>query len=379
MVLSLAACGGGSGGGGGASADAPTFEDLMGMSWAEIEEAAVAEGEVVFWTWHNEIGFRELVGHFEDRFGIDVDLVVSEKASGEMMAIAEAGGAAGSLDVMLIGGEFIVDAYHGGLLHGPIAPMMEAYNDLAPGLRARQEGVEHGGYAVPVYLNQTGLLINPNNVTERIQTWAELEAWIDANPSRFGFSIPSGGGTGQSFVLSVIDHAGVGLDAYYGDIELDEAKVEAWHDNVWPWFNDRLDRLAVTTSNIDSITRLNQGELDVVVAWNDQAYNQIAQGELFTHAEFYVPQFGMVGGGDTIGLLANAQNPAAGLLFINWITSYEGQTLMADILANFPANTRVDAPHTLLDPADFAYSTDWTPAVYKAQFIEDFTRFVMMG
>jgi len=357
---------------------AATFDELMQMDWAQIEEHARAEGGLTFWVWHNEVGFRELTNAFTDRFGISVDLLISEKTAGEMMAIAEAGSAVGSLDVMTIGGEFVIAAMGANLFSGPILDKMQEGQHLDPALRVMQEGLAHHGYIVPVYLNQTGLLYNPRVVTERPQTWAELEAWIDANPRRFGFSTAAGGGTGQSFVHSVIEFTTGGLDQYHGDTAVDPAKHAQW-DAVWQWFNDRSDRLTITTSNIDSISRLNQGELHMVVAWNDQAYNLINQGELFADAVLYVPNFGMVGGGDTMGLLANAPNPAAGLLFLNWITSREGQSIMVEVMQNFPAHTGVATAHTLLDPACMQNRVSWIPAVYKSQFIEDFTRYVLMG
>jgi len=357
---------------------AATFDQLMQMDWAEIEEHAIAEGGLAFWVWHNEIGFRELTDAFTARFGIPVDLLVSEKTAGEMMALAEAGSAAGSLDVMTIGGEFVVAAMGANLFSGPILDKMQEGQHLDPALRVMQEGLAHHGYIVPVYLNQTGLLFNPQQVENPPQTWEELEAWIDANPLRFGFSTAAGGGTGQAMVQSVIEFTTGGLDQYHGHTEVAPELREGW-DVVWEWFNERSDRVTITTSNIDSISRLNQGELHMLVAWNDQAYNLINQGELFADAILYVPQFGMVGGGDTMGLLANAPNPAAGLLFLNWITSTEGQSVMVEVMQNFPAHTGVPTAHTLLDPADMENRVSWIPAVYKAQFIEDFTREVLMG
>ena len=355
-----------------------TFEQLMQMSWEEIEMHARAEGSVTFWIWHNEIGWRDLTSAFTDRFGIPVEVLISEKGAGEMLALAEVGSARGSMDVMTIGGEFIFAAVGANIFAGPILEIMEDRQYLHPGLSVRLEGLEHGGVIVPVYVNQTGLLYNPRMVTERPQTWEELEAWIDANPLRFGFSTAAGGGTGQSFVHSVIQHTTGGLEQYFADTELDPAKVEAW-DVVWQWFNDRRDRVTITTSNIDSISRLNQGELHMVVAWNDQAFNLMRQGELFDDAVLYVPQFGMVGGGDGLGLMANAQNPAAGLLLINWLSSEEGQRTMVEVAMHAPAHLNVENPATLIGPDDMQNSVDWIPAFYKTQFIEDFTRHVLMG
>ena len=191
--------------------------------------------------------------------------------------------------------------------------------------------------------------------------------------------MPDKGGSGQAFVLTLINRVAGGLDKYYGDSEVDEAKIENWQ-LVWQWIKDRMDdRITLTTSNNDSISRLNQGELDLIVAWDDNSFNAISKGELFKDAVLYIPKFGMPGGGDTSGLLKNAPHKAAGLLLINFMSSDEGQMLFRDVMMACPARTDIPATATLLKEEDKQYSIPWIPAEYKKQFIEDFTKYVMMS
>ena len=352
-------------------------KSLLDMDWNEIEAAAKKEGKVVFWVWHDESFWVQLGQAFEKKYGIEFELVVSEKNAGVDKALVEKDGAKGSFDVMKVGGESTKTTMDANLYTGPILPKIEFKDKLDQGLSARQEGVEIKGYLVPVHRNQTGLLYNPRKVTNPPQTWAELEAWIDANPKKFGFCIPEKGGSGQAFVHSAIKEVAGGLDKYYGDTEVVDSKTANW-DLVWKWLNDRKSKITLTTSNNDSLARLNQGELDLVVAWDDNAFRTISAGELFKDATLYIPEFGMSGGGDTVGLMKNAPNPAAGLLLINFMTSEEGQQLFIEVMNTYPARTDLSAKATLIKPEDMKNRLNWIPAPYKKKFIEDFTKNVMM-
>lgn len=352
-------------------------KDLLDMNWDEIEEAAKKEGTVVFWVWHSESFWAQLGEAFEKKYGIKFKLVFSEKNAADEKVLAEKDGTKGSFDVMCVGGETTKTTIDANVFTGPILPKIQVKDKLDPGLSVRQEGVETKGYLVPIYRNQTGLLYNPRTVTDPPQTWEELEAWIDANPKKFGFCIPEKGGSGQAIVQSIIKDVAGGLDKYYGDTDIVNSKVENW-DLVWKWINDRKQKITITTSNNDSLARLNQGELDLIVAWDDDALRVITAGELFKDATLYIPEFGLAGGGDTVGLLKNASHPAAGLLLINFMVSDEGQQLFVDIMNAYPARTDIPATATLINPEDMKNRLDWIPAVYKIKFIEDFTRNVMM-
>ncbi len=353
--------------------------ELLDMDWAEIEAQAKKEGSVTYWCWGNEDFYTQLGQAFESKYGIKFNLVVSEQAAGIQKVLTEKDGAVGSFDVIKIGGQTVKPTMDAGVFYGPILSKIEDGDKLDPKLSERQEGVETKGYLVPSHRNQTGLLYNPRKLTNPPQTWAELEAWIDANPKKFGFCMPDKGGSGQAFVLTLINQVAGGLDKYYGDSEVDEAKIENWQ-LVWQWIKDRMDdRITLTTSNNDSISRLNQGELDLIVAWDDNSFNAISKGELFKDAVLYIPKFGMPGGGDTSGLLKNAPHKAAGLLLINFMSSDEGQMLFRDVMMACPARTDIPATATLLKEEDKQYSIPWIPAEYKKQFIEDFTKYVMMS
>lgn len=357
---------------------AMSVDELLSASWEEIEAQAKAEGSVTYFTFSDEDVYTKVMQGFEDKYGIETNLVVADGNSGIDKALAEKDGEVGSFDVMKLGGERVAMAMSADLVAGPIIDMLPYKDKLDPSLSVMQEGVEHHGYLVPVQGNQSGLLYNTETVTDPPKTWEELEAWIDANPKRFGMCTPDKGGSGQAFVQTVIGQTTGGLDQYYGDTEVDTAKTEKW-SAAWDWFNERKDKIVFTASNNDSIARLNQGEFDIVAAWDDNAFRVMKNGELFTHADLYVPEFGMPGGGDTNGLLKNAPHPAAGLLLINYMSSEEGQQILMDNLKCASARTDMENENSFLTQDDLDHAAAWIPAVYKGQFISDFTQYVMMA
>lgn len=205
---------------------------------------------------------------FEAKYGIKTKVIVGDAQANANKVISEGKQAKGTIDAMMIGGDYLKPVMDLGLFYPDTYKVLPDYEKLAPNLREFVEGIKNNGELVPLYRNQTGILYNPAKVKNPPQTWDELVAWIKANPKRFGFNDPSKGGSGQSFIHSAIDNIAGGLDKYRGDTELDASKTENWN-LVWDWMNSMEDYWTYTTSNNDSISRVNSGEFWLTIAWDD--------------------------------------------------------------------------------------------------------------
>jgi putative spermidine/putrescine transport system substrate-binding protein len=366
VSLTLSACGG---------AQPAVQTDVLALSWDEVVEAAKAEGEVVFYSWWGEEYWREAATRFTEEYGIKATVVMGECLD---KILAEKDNAVGTVDVCLIGGANVKTTVDAGLWYGPIFPKMPSAAQLDQKLATYQEGVETGGYLVPIYRNQTGFLYDPERVPDPPQTWEELNAWIEANPKGFAFSDPAKGGSGQAFVQTAISNLTGGIDKYKGDTEVDPAKVADWA-LVWDWINAHEDMVNITVSNNESIDLLNQGAASLVVAWDDDSQVSITRGTLFQRAELYIPEMGLPGGGDTAGVIHNAPHKAAGLLFIDFLTSPDMQQLLNETLGTTPARTDLTAlPSLIPEEQRLNFGLPWIPAAYKALYSEDFTKFVLL-
>ena len=363
----------------GAKEAVPTAEiDLQSAGWDEIVAAAKKEGEVTFYTWYFPDYFTEAAQDFEQQYGIKVNLIVGDQTANFNKAISEKDRAVGTIDAMIVGGQWVKTTMDLDLFYGPIQNVIPDADKLAPSLWEVQEGVLTKGYLAPFHRNQTGILYDPQRVSNPPQTWSELEAWIDANPKQFGFNDPSKGGSGQSFVHTLIKHTTGGLEKYVGDTDLVPSKVANWN-LAWNWVNSRKDRLTFTVSNNDSIIRLNDGEIAMTFAWDDNVKDMMNKGNLFTRAKMYIPRMGAAGGGDTMGVLKNSPHKAAALLFIHHITTKEQQLKKFEMLGAYPARTDIPIEGTLLTEKERKENAiAWFPAPYKAYMISEFVKNVLM-
>jgi len=352
--------------------------DYKTAGWDKIVAAAKAEGQVTFYAWYFPDYFKEAAKDFEAMYGIKANVIIGDQTANFNKAISEKDSQVGTIDVMIVGGQWVKTTTDLNLFYGPIKNIIPDAEKVAPALWEVQEGVLTKGYLAPFHRNQTGILYDPERVTNPPQTWEELVAWIKAHPKEFGFNDPSKGGSGQSFVHTVIAKTTGGLDKYKGDQELVQSKVANW-DLAWKWLNENKDNMTITVSNNDSIIRMNGGEISMTVAWDDNVKDMISKGNLFKRAKMYIPKMGLAGGGDTMGVLKNAQHKAAALLWIHFIESKEQQLKKFQMVGAYPARTDMKIEGTLLTEEDRKNNAiAWFPAPYKDYMIKEFVKNVMM-
>lgn len=369
LALILPACGG-------AQPTASTTKDYLNMSWDQIVEEAKAEKEMVFYMWWGEEYWKTAAQKFEEKYGIKVNVVIGDNNVDKLLA--EKDSAVGTIDAQAFGGQSVKTIIDGQLLYGPILPKMPDVANLDAKLGSYQEGVETMGYLVPLYRNQTGFLYDPEKITDPPQTWEDLVKFIEENPQQFAFCDPNKGGTGQAMVFSAVVNLTGGLDQYKADKELDPAKADKW-SAVWDWFNANEDNYVLTASNNESLDLLNQGAVSLIIAWDDSTQQALAEGTLFKRAKMYIPEMGLPGGGDSVGIPKNAPHKAAALLFIDFLTSPEMQLEMNSMVGSYPARTDVATENALLTEEQRQKNgLSWYPAPYKAHGNEMFTQEVLM-
>jgi len=360
-----------------AFAAGPTI-DLKTANWDSIVAAAKAEGSVTFYAWYFPDYFKEAAADFEKQYGIKANVIIGDQTANFNKAIAEKDMQTGTIDTMIVGGQWVKTTTDLNLFYGPIRNTLPDNNKFPNNSWEVQEGVLINGYLAPFHRNQTGILYDPDRVKDPPQTWDQLVAWINAHPMEFGFCDPSKGGSGQSFVHTAIGALAGGLEKYKGDKELVPAKVANW-DLVWKWFNDNKNKLTITVSNNDSIIRMNGGELSMTVAWDDNVKDMISKGNLFKRAKMYIPKMGLAGGGDTLGVLKNAPHKAAALVWISFIQSKEQQLKKFQMVGAYPARSDMTIEGTLLTEEDRKNNAiPWFPAPYKDYMIKEFVKNVLM-
>jgi putative spermidine/putrescine transport system substrate-binding protein len=256
-----------------------------------------------------------------------------------------------------------------GYFLGPILPLLpEAAN-----LTDQAEGADWKGYAVKYWGNQTGVAYDSNRVDPATlpQTLANLDAWIEANPEQLGFNYENGG-SGPSFIHNVARNI-LGITPTSVVTEVPDLGP------VFDWFNAREDKFVITASNADSLTRLNSGEFLLVPAWEDHLASLIKKNEVGSHIHFYIPGWGMNGGGNVVAIPANAPHKAAALVFVAWLTSAETQTELNKTFGTSPANTMADDSFALVPREQRVNSRVWSAPLGSDDVVPAFVENVVQN
>jgi putative spermidine/putrescine transport system substrate-binding protein len=317
--------------------------DLSGMSWDDIVAQAKSEGQVSWFVWYFQDDFRAAVKPFEEKYGIKVTIPEGTYGSNLDKLLAERGRATGDIDVMSHGWNALLDMDMKGIY--------TKLDDIIPDTSAKSSeinGINSDGYALAYWGNQSGIAYDPSKVDEGNlpQTPADFAAFWAANPNQFGFNYQNGG-SGPSFYQNVLRNLS---DVDFSDGTSSPEKLAAL-DAGLAFFNDSASNYIITASNTDSLTRLSDGELSMVPAWEDHLAGLQKKGEVRKELKYYIPTMGMNGGGNSAAIPKNAPHPAAAIVFLDWLTSAETQTGFNVTFGAAPMNANSDDSHALV-PAE---------------------------
>ena len=173
------------------------------------------------------------------------------------------------------------------------------------------------------------------------KTWADLVAWIKANPGQFIYNRPNKGGSGGNFVRRAIYEAN-GRDPSV--FKVDNYSADAGTkmlDPAWALLQDLapslMDQGAYTSGNTQSIQLLGQGAVTMIPAWSDQTLAAIAQGALpETTGLVQLTDLGFPGGFSRLTIPTNGANKAAALKLADFVLSEEIQSAVLTELGGFP-------------------------------------------
>ncbi len=271
-----------------------------------------------------------------------------------------------------MGAERLSTFDHQAILAGPL-------RDLIPGGEKYIDdvgGFDGHDYAFAYWGNQTGIAYDPEVIAEadRPQTLDALEAYWTANPGRFGFNYENGG-SGPSFFENIARN--IATDVDFEDGAITDEKLAALQP-AWDWFLRNSDGYVITASNTDSLIRLSGREFAMVAAWEDHLFKLQSEGEVDRRIKFYIPGFGMNGGGNVNVIPNNAPHPAAALVFLAWVGSAETQTTFNQVFGAAPMHPDADDSFALVPNAMRANSRDWPARPFEGEIRKAFVEHVVL-
>ena len=261
----------------------------------------------------------------------------------KLTAAAALGKAAG---VDLIDGGFVTTLGAAGLLFKPTAGIVPNLVDVNKTvLKAGKGGIPYRGSSVL-------LAYNTKNVPTPPATLDALLAWIKAHPGKFTYNAPSGGGSGYSFVQTVVDK-------YLPDATrktlVSTAAPEL--ESKWAAGLETLRQLNKYTygqngtypaNNAETLTDLATGLVDMGTVWSDQFASAVKAGTMPSNIKVVqISNPTLTGGASYLGIPISSANRNKGArVLANWVLSPAAQNLIVSgTLNGFPV-----IPLSKLDP-----------------------------
>ena len=178
------------------------------------------------------------------------------------------------------------------------------------------------GYVVPLFKSQIVLAYNPAKISSPPKNINELEAWIKANPNRFGYNGVTGGMSGVGFVAGWLcaktgDYQNIAVTGPYSPSST----------SSWPGIIKGLKDLPVviTQGNAGTLDMLNRGEIDIGPVWVDMLLLWKSEGRMNPNIKMLLPEPGLPGQPMYIVVGANAANIEAAKLFCDFIADPQVQ------------------------------------------------------
>jgi len=106
--------------------------DLQTASWNEIVAAAKEEGEVTFYACYFPDYFRDAANDFENQYDVKVNLIVGNLEANFNKAISEKDRAVGTIDAMVVGGQWVKTSMDLDMFYGPMKDVIPDADKLTP-------------------------------------------------------------------------------------------------------------------------------------------------------------------------------------------------------------------------------------------------------
>lgn len=197
-----------------------------------------------------------------------------------------------------------------------------------------------GTSGIPYRGSSVLLAYNSDKVPTPPKTLDDLIAWIKANPGRFTYNSPNTGGSGQSFVTTVLDKFVPDADrqqmvtSYAKDLEKDWNKGFDLLASLNPYIYQKG---LYMNGNVATIDLLGSGQIWMAPVWSDMLLSGLKTGQLPATTKYtQITDPSLTGGAAYLGIPKTSPRQAAALKLANWLLTPAAQTMMVDSVSGYP-------------------------------------------
>ncbi|WP_068785571.1 extracellular solute-binding protein [Paenibacillus phocaensis] len=342
----LAGCGGGAGNG------AATNAASAGESTAAPAAASAPVKFNFYFTGSQNVKdlWDTLVPMFEKQNDqVDVNLVYIPSGTGaeptydRILAAKQAGKGSGDIDLYEDGIGVVAQGTKDGVWQQLDT---NAIPNLAKVNADTMKDVDH--YAIPYRSSAVVLAYDSTKVTNPPKTLDELLTWIKEHPGQFAYNDPSTGGSGSSFVQTVIYKDLPEEDIHNADPSvmsqwepgfqtLKELGQYVYGDGIYP------------KKNQGTLDLLMNGEVALIPAWSDMVLQQLNEGLLPDTIKMQQITPGFNGGPTYLMVNGESEKKEAIYQFLEFVLSPEAQTVIVEKMNGFPGIELANMPQEMQD------------------------------
>jgi putative spermidine/putrescine transport system substrate-binding protein len=233
-------------------------------------------------------------------------------------------------------------AAQAGLTQKITAAQVPAISEVNPAALARFDSA-----ALPYRGSSVLLAYDSTKVANPPKTLKDLLAWIIANPGQFTYNDPSSGGSGGSFVETVLDSYVSAADLTKMQSGYTPALESQWAQGftTLKGLTPSIYQKVYPNGNQAVLDLLGKGEISMAPVWSDQFLAAKGQGQL--GAEYKVTQIAdpsFTGGAAYLAIIKGSKHAAAGAAFIQWLLQPQQQGEIVKSIAGFPAISMTKLP-----------------------------------
>jgi len=189
--------------------------------------------------------------------------------------------------------------------------------------------------AIPYRSSAVVLAYNSERVSNPPGTLDDLFNWIRANPGRFAYNDPATGGSGSSFVTTVL-YKDLPADAIHNS---DPAIMSKW-DSGFKILKDLgpsvYGKGIYPKKNQGTLDLLANGEVDIIPAWSDMVLQQLSQNLLPSSTKLKQITPGFNGGPTYLMVNKQSEKKEAIYEFLNFVLSPAAQEVIVNKMNGFP-------------------------------------------
>jgi len=321
-------------------------------TWDDIVAKAKEEGTVIFYGYGDEFMkkfFLDRSAEFEAKYGIKVEYHHGDWFSTveKLKADKAAGKTVGDVDLVFLWSKPFADAWEAGTVwQYDVMSILPNAKTVPYELWYQTDFFPTYGAMVPGVWWQVGFVYRTDKVTNPPKSLDELLDWCKANPGRFTYCDPNKGGSGHTFLMTLI-YWMYGYDTYaWKDLGKVNPAKENW-TSLWNYLNE-LEKYMYhpgeyPAGNMAAMELLAAGEVWLEPQWMDIVWDQVKAGRLDPSViKVYIPEPTICAGGfDGFMIPWYAPHKEAAMLYMNFWLSEETQMKLITDWAVYPLNTEV--------------------------------------